>query len=595
MIKKYGANAKRRKHMKCFKKTLALLLALAMAFSCFACGSNEEASSTVEEVAEEAVEETANELEWLNSSQTLPLVKDGTEKTLKIYYRNEAGAAEPEDTWFFQFIENAMNIDVELTAFTNENASEFLALTFADGDLPDLIIGAGLTTDELMKYGASEGLIMDLAPYVNETYMPNLTAIYDKYPEYKSAVADSEGHIWSLGFVGDAYSAENLNRMFINYSWLEECGLENPETLDEFVTAMKAFKELDSDIVPIGGSYSRHTPIDYLLNAFGYVISGTYTNGQKMAMRNGEPVLPVADREAYGEFLKFMNELYTEGLIHQDFFTLDKAATEAVMSEGKNGVYYQAPFVYLDNYRDWWAPNALTSEFNSTSQWPISATAVTAGNAIVSADCENPELVATFLDWFYTYRTYRLSTLGPNVDNDADYLYGFDGWVLDDETKREQQIYATKVDNYAEGDYMNTVHMWTYMILGSGIYDDTTFEYEPTAFYPEMEDLSKAPEIRYDESVLAEGNQHYQYAMYSTFGQNLTGEIYPAQVYLDEEQSQRVNYLYDAIKEYAQIETAKFVTGERSLDEIDEYFDEIEALGATEYVQIYTDYYNAMK
>ena len=64
---------------------------------------------------------------------------------------------------------------------------------------------------------------------------------------------------------------------------------------------------------------------------------------------------------------------------------------------------------------------------------------------------------------------------------------------------------------------------------------------------------------------------------------------------MDEEQSQRVNYLYDAIKEYAQIETAKFVTGERSLDEIDEYFDEIEALGATEYVQIYTDYYNAMK
>ena len=54
------------------------------------------------------------------------------------------------------------------------------------------------------------------------------------------------------------------------------------------------------------------------------------------------------------------------------------------------------------------------------------------------------------------------------------------------------KIYATKVDNYAEGDYMNTVHMWTYNILGSGIYDDTTFEYEPTAFYPEMEDLSNA-------------------------------------------------------------------------------------------------------
>ena len=38
-------------------------------------------------------------------------------------------------------------------------------------------------------------------------------------------------------------------------------------------------------------------------------------------------------------------------------------------------------------------------------------------------------------------------------------------------------------------------------------------------------------------------------------------------------------------------ETAKFITGQRDISELNDYFDEIEALGATEYVQIYADYY----
>jgi len=49
------------------------------------------------------------------------------------------------------------------------------------------------------------------------------------------------------------------------------------------------------------------------------------------------------------------------------------------------------------------------------------------------------------------------------------------------------------------------------------------------------------------------------------------------------------------INDYAEAETAKFITGKRSLDEIDDYFDEIEKLGATEYVQYYKDYYEASK
>ncbi len=47
--------------------------------------------------------------------------------------------------------------------------------------------------------------------------------------------------------------------------------------------------------------------------------------------------------------------------------------------------------------------------------------------------------------------------------------------------------------------------------------------------------------------------------------------------------------------EYAEQESAKFITGARPLSELDAYFDEIERLGAKEFVKYYEDYYKALK
>lgn len=42
-------------------------------------------------------------------------------------------------------------------------------------------------------------------------------------------------------------------------------------------------------------------------------------------------------------------------------------------------------------------------------------------------------------------------------------------------------------------------------------------------------------------------------------------------------------------------EIAKFVTGARDLSEIDDYFNELQKLGADEYVGYYADYYAAQQ
>ena len=399
------------KKQKLWKRLMAMVLVSVMTVATAACGNSEEVdadSKTPQEGTQttnkeqEVKQDTEKDLSWLNVSGDiagLPLVEEGTEKTLSMYVKMRSGSGEPEDTWFYQFIEEAMNINLEITKYTDENKDEILSLAFASNELPDLIINGDFTTGDLLKYGANEGQLLDMAPYLNETYMPNLTAIYELDPSLKSSIVDTEGRIWSFGFVTAPNGNQNVARVFLNYDWLEECNVKIPETLDEFTEAMRAFKAMDSNNIPVGGSYASENPMLYILNAFGYLTNDA--TGLSVTLRNGEVVLPVADKAAYGEFLKYMNMLYEEELIHPDFFTMDTTTTQAVMTEGRNGFYSQAPFVYLDSFAEWWGALPLTSEYNDTAQWPVSEKATSIGQVVVTNACEEPELAAAFIDFFY--------------------------------------------------------------------------------------------------------------------------------------------------------------------------------------------------
>ena len=41
-------------------------------------------------------------------------------------------------------------------------------------------------------------------------------------------------------------------------------------------------------------------------------------------------------------------------------------------------------------------------------------------------------------------------------------------------------------------------------------------------------------------------------------------------------------------------ETAKFITGGRPIEELGDYFDQMDALGAQEYIQIHQDYFDSV-
>ena len=91
------------------------------------------------------------------------------------------------------------------------------------------------------------------------------------------------------------------------------------------------------------------------------------------------------------------------------------------------------------------------------------------------------------------------------------------------------------------------------------------------------------------------GQLHWQKGLQSTVCKYMISEGFPTNVYIDPDDATYYDNLLTVINEYATQESAKFITGARSLDELDAYFDEIERLGALEYVEFFTEYYNSIQ
>ena len=154
--------------MKKLKKAMSLVLVSIMLLSLIACGGGEA----------EHQNNGPRDLEWLNLESALPIVKEGTQKTLEVAIVMNGNVGAAEDKWFYEFIEKEMNINLEITKLSG--GAEQLTLLFADGDLPDVIIGANMSEAQLMRYGADEGMLQNLKAYITPELTPNL---YNPYAE----------------------------------------------------------------------------------------------------------------------------------------------------------------------------------------------------------------------------------------------------------------------------------------------------------------------------------------------------------------------------------------------------------------------------
>ena len=94
---------------------------------------------------------------YMNMDSELPIVKDGEKVTVTlISTQSDSYPSKPEDIWLWEYMRRAMNIDLQVEHVLQSAQEERLNLMMVSGDLPDILIGFGLDTTKLIRYGSVE-------------------------------------------------------------------------------------------------------------------------------------------------------------------------------------------------------------------------------------------------------------------------------------------------------------------------------------------------------------------------------------------------------------------------------------------------------
>lgn len=383
------------------KRGLSAALVAAMTVGMLAgCGNSQKADeSTAAEVSVEDLSFPLQETATITGMISYPV---GTEE-------------EPNNRTIFKRLEEETNVHVDWTAISSDQWGDKISLNMANTDaLTDFVFTAGFSNSDLLKY-ADQGVILNLEDYIDE-YMPNLKAVFDKYPEYRTMCEDEDGHIWALPWIEQLGSEKTAiqtvgnNMCFINQKWLDFLGLETPTTVDEFEQVLLAFKEhaselqaefgIDGEIIPMSCIMNDQDP-NILINGFGDGY-GDVDMGQHITVTDDLQVICTATTDGFRSGVEWLHKLYDEGLIDAECFTQDWSTYVAKGKSHRYGVCFTWDVANIDNIEDYVPLAALTADTtNVTPQNASFTSGFDRGRCVVTAKCENPEFICSWLDLMY--------------------------------------------------------------------------------------------------------------------------------------------------------------------------------------------------
>ena len=387
-----------------WKRTAAMALAVAMAATTVT-GCGNKSSAKLNDGSFKEVD--ASTLEF-------PLKEKATLTGTISYPANTE--SDPNKRTIFERLQEQTNVEIDWTAIQADQWSDKISLEMANTkNMTDFIFSAGFSDNDLLKY-AKQGVIIPLEEYI-DAYMPNLQAVFEKYPEYRTMCTDTEGHIWALPWIeqlGNEKTAIQTigNMSFINKKWLDFLNLEVPTTVDEFEQVLIAFRDHASEIQAEFGIDGSIIPMScivndgdqdpsLIINGFGEGY-GDADKARHIAVTNDKEVICSATQDGYKEGIEWLHKLYEEGLIDTESFTQEWSTYVAKGKSGRYGVCFSWDVANIDNLEDWVPLPALTADTrNITPQNGSFTSGFDRGRCVVTAVAENPALVCAWLDQMY--------------------------------------------------------------------------------------------------------------------------------------------------------------------------------------------------
>ena len=364
------------------KKLFSVLLASVMTVSVCACGNTEPANSSEAETkqSEAASSESASQSsEVVEEDKSLyPLVDEPiTVKGITTL------AGEYESRIIWDKVAEITGVNVEWVVVDSEAINTYLV---GDWDF-DFIHDKGLADSIVNDYGVLGGKFADYNDYLEE------------YPEAKKAMTESNGEMYGLPYIESSATATQV-RPYYRSDLLEKYDIPVPTTTEELYQALKTYKEKNGTAGLSGFQLVETGYLGSMLySAFGTSVQPDFEDdGTGTVVFN-------RTSEQYKHYLEFLNKLYEEGLIHQEYMTLDYNAAFAQCQNGDTVFYNgEAHSLAAEDFEDGefhlgvLAP--LTSEY-SDDQEILRQLIVSKGGMYINAESEYVEVLAQVFDIMY--------------------------------------------------------------------------------------------------------------------------------------------------------------------------------------------------
>lgn len=519
-------------------------------------------------------------IENIDLEPGFPVVKEPVSVTIALVPQGSAVDFQVEQNWMAEYINRNSGLDIEWMVIDSTAASERIPLMLNSGDMPDAILGHAFQANDIAQYGTSEGMFYPVNELLD--YMPIFSAFLEENPAVREGITTTDGNIYGFPALNNIYSY--AARFFIDQTWLDRLGLENPTTLEEFKNMLIAFRDEDAngngdpdDEIPWGGSWSgASAERDLIFYALGYAASGNLAVDHN---KENPDIVFVPYEAQYKDYLLYMNDLWNEGLLDPDMFTQSETQVQATVLEGTIGFCaMSAPYVYVPETKDnWVAINAMSKEEGGLRIYPAANPVYIPAFMVLNADCDEEvaAALAALADEMYSVEWYGWSMYGPEAGSELDY-FGTGHYVEDGVIK------------YNMPDDMTDE--WSFRCTYLTIWDLPGFnslQYDPYyQLYAEQ-----FPDTQLGQ-LFATGNyfEDWQPNFIETY-QPYYAESIPT-FYFAEDDLDRINTLQTPLDDYVASMEAKFITGEISIeDEYDNFVATLEEYGVQEYVELYNSYY----
>ncbi|GIN70030.1 ABC transporter substrate-binding protein [Bacillus sp. J14TS2] len=534
------------------RKSFMFIVGVLILFLVAACSSSKETES-----ANTKAERTEN----LNKTG-MPIVED---KISLDFFAGQAPQSAPNwnDVMLFNEYEKMTNIDIEWEMVPKTGLTEKRNLRLASDNLPDAFHSASVPENDILKYG-QQGVFIPLNDLIDE-YAPNLKKIFEEYPEIEKGITFPDGNIYSFPLLTepDFLSSRLGSVPWINQEWLEKLDMDMPKTTEEFYQYLKAVQEKDpggNNGIPYG-SGNIGEMVNWLKGAFGIENMGSANPNIDVDPEDGEALRFYPISEGYKELLQYINKLYEEKLIEQNIFSID---TNQFLANGSDGLYGSTnwfgpietfgeeggkPFVGIP---------ALEGPHGDKMITKMNPSVNTVGAFLITRENQYPEATVRWIDHFYGKEGIELFYLGI-----------------------EGETFEEKADGTV--DFIDEINNHP---------DGLSFEEAVTEYltFPG----GGSPTMTIQEFYRGGGSSEKRLATAELLKPDVVKDPWSSFIYTEEE-TKILDSTGNDIEKYVDEMRDKFLSGQVSFDEWDQYVQTIEGLGLEEYMQVKEEAYKRQK